>query len=74
MLTLHEAVIIVLIKQPERTATYETIANEIQKRKLFPDRKENVSLSEQIRLRTSISSSKYKHMFEKVSKDKIKFI
>ncbi|MFT3796495.1 hypothetical protein [Flavobacterium sp.] len=74
LLTLHEAVILVLIKQPNRTATYEKIAEEIEKRNLFPERKGGILLSEQIKLRTSISSSKYKHMFEKISKNEIKFI
>ena len=74
LLTLHEAVILVLLKKPNRTASFNEIAIEIEKRNLFPERKGNISLSKQVELRTSISSSNYKHMFEKVSQNEIKFI
>lgn len=72
-LRLHEAIAIVLLNEIDRTASFETIAEVIEKRNLFPYRKGNISLSEQIRLRTSITSSKYKHMFEFIKPDKIKF-
>lgn len=74
LITLHEAVILVLIKEPNRTASYNRIAEEIERRNLFPNRKGGILLSEQVKLRTSISSSKYKHMFEKISKNEIRFI
>ncbi|TPD69762.1 hypothetical protein [Flavobacterium microcysteis] len=73
LLTLHEAVILILLKKPNRTASYDEIAKEIEKRNLFPIRKGNISLSEQIKLRTSIASSKYKHLFQKVSENEIRF-
>ena len=74
LLTLHEAIILVLLKQPNRTATYEIIAKEIDRRNLFPDRKNGILLSQQIKLRTSISSSNYKHLFNSISENEIKFI
>lgn len=48
LLTLHEAVAVVLLDLPARTATFQTIADEIERRKLFPERKGEISLSEQI--------------------------
>lgn len=72
MLTLHEAVAVVLLSQPDRTATFQTIADEIEKRNLFPERKGGITLTEQIKLRTAIASSKYKHWFELIKPDTIK--
>lgn len=72
LLALHEAVVVVLLKQPNKMASFDTIAEVIDKRKLFPDRKGGITLAEQIRLRTSISSSKYKYLFEFIEPDKIK--
>ncbi|WP_418637790.1 hypothetical protein [Winogradskyella sp.] len=74
LLTLHEAVVLVLLKQPSRTASFECIATEIERRNLFPERKGGIALSKQIQLRTSLSSSKYKSMFQKVSETEIQFI
>ena len=72
LLRLHEAVAVVLLGVPTRTATFQTIADEVERRKLFPERKGGISLSEQIKLRTSISSSKYKHWFEFTKPDILK--
>ncbi len=72
LLTLHEAVAVILLKQPNRTSTFQTIAGEIERRNLFPERKGRITLAEQIKLRTSISSSKYKHWFEFTKPDIIK--
>lgn len=63
LLRLHEAVAVVLLSKPNRTATFEQIAKEILKRDLFPNRKGGITLSEQIRIRTSIASSRYKSWF-----------
>ena len=63
LITLHEAVVIVLLKKPGRTATFEDIAQEIESRKLFEERKGGIALSEQIRLRTAIKSSRNKDWF-----------
>jgi hypothetical protein len=74
LLTLHEAIAIVLLAQPGRTATFQTIADEIERRRLFPERKGGITLAEQIKLRTSISSSKYKHWFEFAKPDLLKLV
>ncbi len=50
LLTLHEAVAVVLLKQPNQTATFQTIANEIERRNLFTERKGGITLAEQINL------------------------
>lgn len=63
LLRLHEAVAVVLLSKPDRTATLEEIAKEVVKRNLFPNRKDGITLSEQIRIRTSIASSRYKSWF-----------
>lgn len=72
LLSLHEAIAVVLLGQPNRTATFQTIAVKIEKRNLFPERKEGIPLAEQIELRTTIASSKYKHWFEFIQPDSIK--
>ena len=72
LLRLHEAVAVVLLSEPNRTATFQTIADEVERRKLFPERKGGITLAEQIKLRTSISSSKYKPWFECTKPDKLK--
>lgn len=71
-LKLHEAIAIVLLNEVERTASFETIADVIERRNLFPNRKGTISLTEQIRIRTTISSSRYKHLFEFINPNKIK--
>ena len=72
LLKLHEAVAVVLLSELARTATFQRVADEIERRNLFPERKGGITLVEQIKLRTSISSNKYKHLFEFTKPDKIK--
>jgi len=72
LLKLHEAIAVILLNQPNRCANFQTIAIEVEKRNLFPIRKGNISLAEQIKLRTSISSSKYKHWFDYTKPDIVK--
>jgi hypothetical protein len=73
-ITLHQAVIEVLSEQPGKTATLQQIADEIEYRNLFPIRKGRISLAEQIRLRTTIKSSPYKHLFEFTEPDILKLL
>ena len=40
LLTLHEAVAVVLLSQPDRTATFQTIADEVEKKIYSPKEKE----------------------------------
>ena len=64
LLRLHEAVAVILLQKQNRTATFETIAEDIDRRNLFPERKGGINLAEQVKIRTSIKSSKYKHWFD----------
>lgn len=63
LLKLHEAVAVVFLGKDDKTLTLEEIAQEIEQRNLFPERKGGITLARQIKLRTSISSSRYKHLF-----------
>jgi hypothetical protein len=72
LLRLHEAVAIVLLSKPDRTATFEEIAREVVKRDLFPNRKGGIELSKQIKLRTSIASSRYNSWFRFTKPDVLK--
>ena len=55
-LKLHEAVAVILLSEPNRTATFALIAEKIDKRGLFSERKGGITLTDQIKIRTSISS------------------
>ena len=68
ILTLHEAVAVVLLSQPDRTATFQTIADEVEKRNLFPERKRGITLAEQIKLRTAIFAKTAK-LLSKICKE-----
>lgn len=72
LLTLHEAVAVILVNEPDKTATFQRISYRIEKRKLFPNRKGGITLAEQIRLRTAISSSRYKTLFEFIEPDRLR--
>ena len=72
LLRLHEAIAIALLKMPNRTATFDEIAEVITNRKLYPEREGNIPLQEQIRLRTTLKSSSYLHLFEQVGEATIR--
>jgi len=74
-ITLHEAIVKVLLAKKHKTASYDGIAKEIEIQNLFPNRKRNIPLSKQVYLRTSISSSKYKGTwFEITDENSIKLV
>lgn len=66
LLSLHEAIVVALINQPTRIASFEEIASFIKQRGLFPERKEGISLAEQVMLRSTKSKGRYKHLFEEI--------
>jgi len=66
LLTLHEAIVLALVNQPNRTASFEEIANFIIKRDLYPNRKGNIPLSTQVMLRSTKANGAYAHLFEEV--------
>jgi len=74
LLTLHEAIVIALINLDKEnfTATFEEIAEYIEKRDLYPDRKRGIDLAKQVMLRSTKSKGKYLYLFEQVESDSIK--
>jgi hypothetical protein len=66
LLFLHEAIVIALINQPTRTASFDEIADFIEKRNLYLERKGNISLATQVMLRSTKSKGRYKHLFEEI--------
>lgn len=67
LLFLHEAIAVVLLSKPGRTATFEEIADEIERRNLFPERKGGILLSKQVELRSVQSKGRYHYLFELVA-------
>ena len=74
LLSLHEAIVIALINLDKQnfTATFEQIADFIVERNLYSNRKGNISLSEQIMLRSTKSKGKYSYLFESINSNTIK--
>ena len=66
LISLHEAVAIALLEQPMRTASFEQIADFIQKRGLASIRKGGITLEKQIMLRTTKSRKVQAHLFEEI--------
>jgi len=71
-LSLHEAIVVALINQPTRTASFDDIAKFIEDRKLYPERKGKISLATQVMLRSTKAKGAYLHMFEEYGKDFIR--
>lgn len=63
-LTLHEAIVVVLITKPNRTATTDEITKEINHRGLYKKKDGSDVKRGQIRLRTKLSDNAYHHLFE----------
>jgi len=72
LLTLHQAIALALLAADNRTLSFAAIAEYIEKKKLFPKRKGNISLQEQVMLRTTKSQGKYFYLFEQVGPDTIR--
>lgn len=72
LLSLHEAIVVALINQPTRSATFEVIANFIEKKNLYQERKGNIPLSTQVMLRATRAKGAYHHLFEQISDNSIK--
>ena len=60
LLSLHEAITIALINinKENFSASFEEIANYIEKRNLYPERKGNIDLATQVMLRSTKSKRK----------------
>lgn len=72
LLKLHESMVIAMISFPGRQASFDQIAEFIEKRNLFPNRKGNISLSKQIELRAIHSRGRYHYLFEDLGDDQIR--
>lgn len=74
LLTLHEAIVVALINIDKKTftATFNEIADYIEKRNLFPDRDGIVELATQVMLRATQSSGNYLYLFEQLDKNTIR--
>lgn len=74
ILSLHEAIVVALINinKENFSATFEEIANYIDKHHLFQDRKGNVSLVKQIELRSTKSKGAYLYLFERINENIIR--
>lgn len=74
LLTLHEAIVIALINidKTNFTASFQQIADFIEKRDLYNDRKDGIDLAKQIMLRSTLAGGKYKYLFTLVGVDQIK--
>lgn len=66
LLSLHEALVVALINQPTRTASFDEIARFIEERNLCPERKGKIPLSKQVMLRATKSKGAYHHLFEEL--------
>lgn len=73
-LKLHEAIAVVLINKPNRTATTEEIAKEINKRKLYKKKDLSDVEASQIKLRTKLSDGAYHHLFDFIEPNMVKLI
>lgn len=71
LLTLHEAIAVALIGSPDRELSFFEVAEIIENRNLFPERKGNISLEEQVKLRT-LPTGKYTNLFEMLDDNKVK--
>ena len=73
-LTLHEAIVIALININKETfsAAFFEIAEFIDKRNLYPDRKGGIDLAKQVMLRSTKSKGNYTYLFEQINENEIK--
>jgi len=73
-LYLHEAIVIALINidKVTYTASFEQIANYIEGRGLYLERKGNISLSKQVELRSIQSKKRYAYLFKDLGNGSIK--
>ena len=74
LLTLHEAMVVALINIDKKTftATFDQIANFIEARELFTERKGNITLTKQIMLRSTKAKGAYSYLFEQINENTIR--
>lgn len=74
LLSLHEAIVIALINLDKETftGTFQEIANYIEKRNLYPERKGNIPLADQVMLRSTKAQGAYSYLFESAGESSIR--
>lgn len=74
LLSLHEAIVVALINLDKKnfTATFQQIANYIEKKGLYIERKGNIDLTTQVMLRSTKSKKRYSYLFEEIGTDSIR--
>jgi hypothetical protein len=74
LLALHEAIIVALVNIDKQTftASFEEIADYIENRNLYPERKGGVDLATQVMLRSTKSKGNYSYLFTEVNENHIK--
>ncbi len=75
VLTLHEAIVVVLIGREDRTASIDEIVDEINKRGLYFQRAGTPTNSSKVGLRTKPSTKSgkfYSYLFEHIGLDKVR--
>ncbi|MCB2196048.1 MAG: hypothetical protein KQH79_09310 [Bacteroidetes bacterium] len=70
-LKLHEAIAVVLLNKPNRTASEQEIADEINRRNLFKQNDGSPVPAHHIMLRTKLAKGQYQHLFNYQSPDRI---
>lgn len=70
-LTLHEAIVVVLINKKNFTASQDEIAREINKRGLYQRKDNKLVPGYQIMQRTKMSNGRYDHLFDYKSENEI---
>ena len=71
-LTLHEAIVQVLSKMPNRTGTTKEIVDQINKAKLYLRKDKTPVPPYQIMMRTKLGKGRYHHLFEFIDPDIVK--
>tara|TARA_R110002050_G_scaffold65695_1_gene142060 strand:+ start:7576 stop:7827 length:252 start_codon:yes stop_codon:yes gene_type:complete len=75
ILTLHEAIAVILLTKEGRTATIDEISQEIAERGLYFQKSGDIAPPEQIRLRTHTNTKagkQYQHLFEYIEPNKVR--
>lgn len=74
LLSLHEAIVIALINinKENFTATFDEIANFIDTKGLYTERKGGVDLDKQVMLRSTKSKGNYSYLFKQIDTNSIK--
>jgi hypothetical protein len=72
LLKLHEAIAVVLLNKENRTASFEEIADEINRRKLYIREYVEPLPAYQVMQQTTLGYGQYHHLFEKIAPDLIR--